>query len=117
MAAGSGLPPLRVGLIVAVPQTTTLISRRNPKGLLIELHMRVTKKHVGPPVVPVSHPEIAQRFDDVWEDNVYLIGNVSLRLNAKDGIDERRAIAYRDHLRRRYNSVGRRWLSRAGRKI
>jgi hypothetical protein len=106
-----------VGLIVAVPQTPTLISRRNPKGLLTELHVGVTKKHVGPTVVPVCHPEIPQGFDDVWEDNVYLIWNISLGLSAKDGIDERHTIAYRDHLRRRYNPVGRRWLSRAGRKI
>lgn len=79
--------------------------------------MRVAKKHVGRPIVPISHAEIAQGFDDEGEDDVYLIGNVGLGLSAKDGIDEGGAIAYRDHLRQRGNSVGGSGFSQAGLKI
>jgi len=111
------LPPLRVGLIIAVPQAPTLVSGCDPEGFLIKPHVRVAKENVCSTVVPVSHPDIAQRFDDVREGNINLIGNVGLGLGAKDGINERWTIAHCDHLSRRHNPVGTRWLSRTGCKI
>lgn len=62
--------------------------------------MRVVEEHIGSIVVPISNAEVTHGFDNVRKGDVYLIGNIRLRLCSWHGINKRYAIAHRDHLRR-----------------
>ena len=66
---GGDLPPFRVGLIIAVPKAAALPCGRHPKGFGRRLRMAIAEQHVGLPIMPISHPVIAQGQDGVREDN------------------------------------------------
>lgn len=99
-------PPLFVGLVVAVPKAPALVGCGNPIRLRGKLDMLIVEEKIRIAAMPVANARKIELGNDVWEGEVYLVGDIRLWLNSKNDVDEGWAVAHRDHLSRNYYPIG-----------